>query len=501
LRGPRVAALQGPHVAALQGPHVAALRVPHVAALRGARVAALLGAGVAAALLGGCAVGPDYRRPVTAPTTAYKEVGSWKPSEPADGLGRGPWWKIFDDATLDGLEADIDVSNQNVKAAVAAYDQARALVDQAKAGFWPTLSASLARTRGSAEGFEGAHTANATTATVSANWSLDIWGQIRRTVESDRDSAQSSGAALAAARLSAQADLATDYFELRAQDQLLNLLDDTVKAQQASLKITQSRYHYGVAAKADVVSAEAQLLTSQAQEINARVQRGILEHAIAVLMGKAPAEFSLAPAPIRADVPVVPPGLPSELLQRRPDVAEAERKVAAANAGIGVATAAYFPSLTLTASDEYSGGPIGSLFRVPNRIWSVGPTLADTLIDFGARRAEVAQARAAYAANVAMYRQTVLAGLQQVEDEIVTLKVLEEQAVVEDEAVKVSKEAELLTLNQYKAGTVPYSSVITAQTTTLSSEQNALTVLSDRLQASVALVEALGGGWNSAELD
>jgi NodT family efflux transporter outer membrane factor (OMF) lipoprotein len=464
--------------------------------------AALLAPCVAAALLGGCAVGPDYRRPATAPTTAYKELGTWKPSEPADGLGRGPWWKIFDDATLDGLEAQVDVSNQNVKAAVAAYDQARALVDQAKAGFWPTLSASLARSRGSAEGFTGAVTTNTTTAGLSADWTLDVWGQIRRTVESDRDSAQSSGAALASARLSAQAALATDYFELRAQDQLLRLLDDTVKAQQASLKITESRYHYGVAAKADVVSAEAQLLTSQAQQINAKVQRGLLEHAVAVLIGKPPAEFSLAPAPIRSDVPVVPPGLPSELLQRRPDVAQAERKVAAANAQIGVATAAYFPSLTLSASDEYSGGgSLHSLFSVPNRLWSVGPTLADTLIDFGARRAEVAQARAAYEANVATYRQTVLAGLQQVEDEIVTLKVLEEQALVEDEAVKVSKEAELLTLNQYKAGTVPYSSVIAAQTTTLSSEQNALTVLSDRLQASVALVEALGGGWNSSELD
>jgi NodT family efflux transporter outer membrane factor (OMF) lipoprotein len=478
------------------------------------RAAAALGA---TALLGGCAVGPDYRLPATPVTTQYEELGAWKPGEPADGLGRGAWWHIFDDDTLDGLEVQIEVSNQNVKAALAAYDQARALVDQAKAGFWPTVSASLSRTRSSASaivatdttnGTRGSTTnrvvtttTNGTTAGVSANWSLDVWGQIRRTVESDRASAQASGAALAAARLSAQADLATDYFELRAQDQLLQLLDDTVKAQQASLKITQSRYHYGVAAKADVVSAEAQLLTSQAQQINAKVQRGILEHAIAVLVGKPPSEFALAPAPIRSDVPVVPPGLPSELLERRPDIAEAERKVAAANAQIGVATAAYFPSLTLSGSDAYDGGPLSTLFRVPNRVWSFGPTLTDTLIDFGARRAEVAQARDAYESSVASYRQTVLVGLQQVEDEIVTLKVLEEQSAVEEEAVKVSKQAEALTLNQYKAGTVPYSSVIAAQTTTLSSEQNALSVLSDRLQASVALVEALGGGWSSASLN
>jgi outer membrane protein TolC len=297
---------------------------------------------------------------------------------------------------------------------------------------------------------------------------LDIWGQTRRTLESDVASAQSSAAALALTRLTAQSELATDYFELRAQDQLQRLLDGTVVAQEKSLKITESRYHYGVAAKADVVSAQAQLLSSQAQQVNAQIQRGILEHAIAALIGQQPAAFSLKPTPMRTDVPTVPPGLPSTLLERRPD--------------------------------EYTGSPLSKLFTVPNRIWSVGPSLVGTLFDAGLRHAEVAQARAAYEASVDSYRQTVLSGLQQVEDQLVTLRVLEKQAVIEEEAVKASREAEVLTLNQYKAGTVPYSSVITAQTTTLSSEQTALTVLSDRLQASVALIEALGGGWNTSQL-
>jgi len=335
---------------------------------------------------------------------------------------------------------------------------------------------------------------------LSANWAIDIWGQIRRTVESDKAAAQSSAAALAAARLSAQATLATDYFELRAQDQLQKLLDDTVAAEQRSLEITQSRYRFGVAAKADVVTAEAQLLSSQAQQINARVQRALLEHAIAVLVGQQPAELSVTPASMRSDVPTVPAGVPSTLLERRPDVAEAERKMAAANAQIGVAKAAYFPSLTLSGSDQYASSAWAHLISLPNRTWSLGPSLAETLFDAGARGAQVRQARAAYAADVASYRQTVLAGLEQVEDEIATLRVLQEQAVVEESAVKAAREAEALTLNQYKAGTVPYSSVISAQTTRLSAEETALTVLSSRLQASVALIEALGGGWSADQL-
>jgi NodT family efflux transporter outer membrane factor (OMF) lipoprotein len=460
-----------------------------------------------------CAVGPDYKRPAFDAAPSFKEQDDWKPSEPSDAINRGQWWGIYHDEVLDQLEAKIDISNQNVKAAVAAYDQAQALVRQAQAGYWPTVGASATRVRSGSRGGTSAATTNGVTTVtnsastvtinsvgVSANWILDIWGQIRRTVESDRASAQASAAALAAAQLSAQATLATDYFELRAQDQLQRLLDDTVVADQQSLKITESRYRFGVAAKADVVSAQTQLLSSQAQQINAKIQRAILEHAIAVLIGQQPAQFSLSAEAMRADVPTVPAGVPSTLLERRPDVAEAERKVAAANAQIGVATAAYFPSLTLSGSDQYTSGKLSKLISLPNRAWSLGPSLAETLIDGGLRRAQVAQARAAYEASVANYRQTVLSGFEQVEDEIATLRILEEQAVIEESAVKAAREAELLTLNQYKAGTVPYSSVISAQTTRLSAEETALTVLSSRLQASVALIEALGGGWSSSNL-
>jgi len=457
-----------------------------------------------------CAVGPNYHRPKVDAAPDFKEAGDWKPSEPNDALSRGPWWEIYGDDALSQLEVRIDISNQNVKAAAAAFDQSRALVAQARAGFWPTVAASVSRLRGAA----GAPTATGAglpvsssgrshitdSAGVSANWDLDIWGKIRRTTESERASAQSSAAALAAARLSAQAELAIDYFELRAQDQLQKLLDDTVEAETLSLKIAESRYRFGVAARADVVNAQAQLLSSQAQQVNAKIQRGILEHAIAVLIGQQPAAFSLSPSSLRTGVPTVPPGIPSTLLERRPDIAEAERKVAAANAQIGVATAAYFPDLTLSGSDDYTGSSMSHLIRASNRVWSIGPALAETLFDGGLRRAQVAQARAAYEGTVDSYRQTVLAGFQQVEDELVTLRVLEQQAVIEEAAVAAAQEAEKLTLNQYKAGTVPYSSVITAQTARLSAEQTALTVLSNRLQASVVLIEAVGGGWNASQL-
>ena len=450
------------------------------------------------ALLASCAVGPDYQRPKFDTAENYKEQSDWKATEPNDAMSRGPWWNIFKDDQLAALEAKIQISNENVKAAAAAVDQARALVAQARAGFWPTIAAGVGAQRGAA-GTAPAH--NTVDASLSGNWTLDIWGQIRRTVESDRASAQASVAALAAATLSAQGELATDYFELRAQDELQRLLDDIVVAEQLSLKIAESRYKYGVAAKADVVSAETQLLNSQAQQLNAKIQRGILEHAVAVLIGEQPASLSLTPTAMRNDVPTVPAGVPSSLLERRPDVAEAERKMAASNAQIGVATSAFFPSLILSGSDQYTNGTFSRLLSASNRVWAVGPQLAQTIFDGGLRRAEVAQARAAYEANIATYRQTVLSGFEQVEDQIVTLRVLEQQAVVEDAAVAAAKEAEKLTLNQYKAGTVPYSSVITAQTTRLASEETALSVLSSRLQASVALIEALGGGWTDAQLN
>src|SRR5580692_2172991 len=389
------------------------------------RVAPGVCVAAASALAAACAVGPDYHRPQFDTASSYKESGDWQPSEPSDALSRGPWWKMFNDDELDQLEAQINITNQNVKAAEAAFEQSRALVSQARAGFWPTIAATFSAQRGQAgvpaatnnglglpiSSLSGPRTTYQ--AGASGNWDLDIWGQIRRTVESNVASAQASSAALAAARLSAQAELATDYFELRAQDQLQRLLDDTVVAETQSLKITESRYKFGVAARADVVSAETQLLASQAQQVNARIQRGILEHAIAVLMGQQPSTFSLPRSAMRTDVPTVPPGVPSTLLERRPDVAAAERKMAAANAQIGVATAAYFPSLTLSGSDQYSSTSFSRLIRNSNRVWAVGPQLAETLFDGGLVRAQVRGARAAYDGTVDAYRQTVLSRFKQ----------------------------------------------------------------------------------------
>jgi NodT family efflux transporter outer membrane factor (OMF) lipoprotein len=459
--------------------------------VRGALVAASF------ALLTACAVGPNYKRPAFDATAAYKEQDGWKPSEPNDALDRGPWWEIFHDEVLSALEAQLNISNENVKAAAAAVEESRALVREAQAGFWPSVTASADRTR-TVTG--KANPVTLTTAGVSANWDIDLWGQIRRSTESSRASLQVSEAALASARLAAQAELATDYFLLRAQDQLQVILNDIVAAEQQSLQITENRYRVGVAAKADVVNAQTQLLSSQAQQVNAPLQRAILEHAIAVLVGQQPADFSVAPTSLRTDVPTVPAGLPSALLERRPDVAQAERTVAAANAQIGVAISAFFPSLTITGSDDYRGNTISHLIRTANRVWAIGPSVALSVFDAGLRRAQVAHARAAYEVSVDNYRQTVLASLQQVEDDIATLRVLEQRGVIEDAAVKAAREAETLTLNQYKAGTVPYSSVITAQTTRLNSEENALNVLSGRLQASVAIIQALGGGWNASTL-
>jgi NodT family efflux transporter outer membrane factor (OMF) lipoprotein len=458
------------------------------------------------ALVTACAVGPNYHRPAAETGASFKELGDWKPSEPADTLDRGPWWQIFKDPVLEQLEQQIEVSNQTLKAAVDTYRQAQALVDQSKAGFWPTITGTASHTRQQGSSLQVQPAGQSTLSSVysagaSASWELDVWGQVRRTVESNASAAQSSAAAVANTRLLEQATLASDYFQLRAQDELKRILDQTVEDEQKSLKITQNQYAVGVAAKADVVTAQTQLLASQAQQINAGILRATLEHAIAVLVGQVPSAFSIAAEPtLPTEVPTVPVGLPSTLLERRPDVAEAERKMQSENALIGVAVSAYFPSLTLDGSASYQSSALSHLISASNRVWSIGPELAVSLFDGGLRRAETAQARAAYEVSVDNYRQTVLTAFQQVEDDLATLRILEQQAVVEDETVKMAKEAERLVLNQYKAGTVPYSSVITAQNTTFSAEQTALTVLQTRLTTSISMIEALGGGWSTQQL-
>lgn len=459
-------------------------------------------------LLAGCEVGPDYERPPAATPVAYKEIGDWKPSAPSDLLNRGPWWSIYADPLLDQLEQQVDVSNQNLKAAEAAYREARAIVAETRAGLFPTLSVDASAQRSgqgagsstSSSTFSRGRTQNQFNATASASWELDVWGRIRRAVESDVASAQASAADLAAARLSAQSLLATNYLQLRVADELKRLLDDSAAAFLRALQITENRYQGGIAARSDVASARAQYESTRAQAINVGVQRAALEHAVAVLIGKPPAELTIAAAKFTAVVPTMPPGLPSTLLERRPDIAGAERRVAAANAQIGVAIAAYYPTLTLSASYGVVSSAIDTLFRASNGVWAVGPQLAETVFDAGLRSAQVAAARALYDQDVANYRQTVLTAFQQVEDELAALRILEQQAAVQDAAVAAAQEAERLIFNQYTAGTVAYTNVITAQTVALSSEQNALTILQNRLVASVTLLQALGGGWDTAQL-
>ena len=449
------------------------------------------------ASLAACEVGPDYKRPAAEAPPAYKESQGWKIGEPQQAGSDKAWWSIYNDAPLDELEKQIDISNQNLKSSEAAYRQAVALVGEARANFFPTLTlgASVLRAQ------QQSHVQTLYAGSVGASWEIDIWGRIRREVESTSANAQASAADLAAARLSAQAALATDYFDLRVEDELKRLLDATVVAFAHSLQITQNKYDAGVAAETDVASARTQLESTRAQAINVGVLRSQLEHAIAVLTGKPPADFTLAPAPVVvADVPVTPPGLPSGLLERRPDIAAAERQMAAANAQIGVAVAAYYPTISLSGSYGLASTALSALFSPESVVWAVGPQLAATLYEGGLRSAQVEAARATYDQTVALYRQTVLTAFQQVEDQLAALRILEQQAVVQDDAVEAAAEAERLTLNQYEAGTVDYTSVITAQANALSNRQTALGILQSRITASVALVTALGGGWDVSQL-
>ena len=455
--------------------------------------------------LAGCAVGPDYLRPDAAVSDAYKEATGWKVAEPQDESNRGNWWEIFGDPQLSALIESIDISNQNVRLAEAQFRQAQALAAQSRAALFPTLDANASITRSrSPTGLVGGTTAgriiNNRSVGLSSSWELDLWGGLRRALESSAAGAQASAADLAAARLSAQAELASDYFQLRVLDAQKQLLDDTATAFDKSLELTRNRYAAGVAAKVDVVQAETQLKSTQAQAIDTGVQRAQLEHAIAILIGKPPSEFSLAPAPLAVTMPRVPLGLPSELLERRPDVAAAERRAAAANARIGVARAAYFPSLTLSGNTGFRSAAATDLFAASSRFWSIGPVLAQSIFDAGLRRAQTEQAIAAYDATVAEYRQAVLAGFQDVEDNLAALRILEEEAEVQEDAVRAARESVLLTTNQYKAGIVSYINVVTVQTTQLNNERTAVGILGRRLVAAVTLVKALGGGWSTAEI-
>lgn len=461
-----------------------------------------------AALLAACAVGPDYQRPPVETPAAFKEIDGWKPIEPKPPAAGAPVWSVYGDKALDDLIRQVDVSNQNLKASEAAYRQAVAIVGENRASFFPTLNIDGSAVR------SGTH-AGATAASRStdlrvtnqfavsgqAAWVPDIWGQVRRQVEGATATAQADAAQIAAARLSAQATLAEDYFALRILDEQKRLFDDTVAAYLRQLHITENKYRAGNAGRSDLEQARAQYENARSQDVALGVARAQNEHAIAVLIGKPPAAFALTPAPLDFHVPVVPVGLPSALLERNPTVASAERQMAAANAQIGVAVAGYFPTITLGASYGFTSSALDTLIRTASSAWSFGLTsLSAPIFNGFLTHYQVEAARAAYDQTVATYRQTVLTAFQGVEDNIAALRILQDQAEIQGRAARAAAEAERLILNQYKAGTVDYTSVVTAQATSLSDQQTSLTIMQSRLNASVLLIENLGGNWSNADL-
>jgi NodT family efflux transporter outer membrane factor (OMF) lipoprotein len=465
--------------------------------------------------LEGCTVGPKYARPSTPMTPAYKEEvpasyqrsEQWKPANPGDQASRGKWWEIFDDAELNQLEEQVATSNQSLKVYEARFRQARAAIRFNRAAQFPTIStspsASYAKSSDFSQSFpskiQEASTGNFVLS-FDLSYELDLWGRVRRSVAAAREEAQATAADYETAKLCLEAELALDYFELRSADAQKQLLDDTVKAYTDNLQLTLNRFKGGVAPKADVAQAQTQLDTTRVQDTDVTVQRAQFEHAIAILIGKPPADFSLADAPLNYQPPSIPIGLPSELLQRRPDIAAAERRVAEANQQIGIARAAYFPTVTLGGTAGFAGTQGSNWFTWPSAFWAVGPGLVQTLFDAGRRRATSESARANYDATVATYRQTSLTAFQEVEDNVAALRILENETQQQQQAVASSKDSLQLFTNRYKGGVDTYLQVITAQTTELANERNAIDIQRRRLDASVLLIKALGGGWTVSNL-
>ncbi|WP_244814822.1 efflux transporter outer membrane subunit [Caballeronia sp. Lep1P3] len=475
------------------------------------RLSAIAIAAACALSVAGCAVGPNYQRPSTPVPAAYKEAPEgWKVAQPADQFDRGDWWTIYADTRLNDLETRLNASNQSIAQYAAAYRQARALVGEARASYFPTIGASASASRaGSGASSRTTTTAFTNRSTVSndfnvaldATWEPDLWGSIGRTVNAQKAGQQGAAADLANARLSAQATLAQDYFQLRSLDAQQKLLDETVAAYQQSLKLTQNQYAQGIVARSDVIQAQTQLQSAQATAIDNGVARAQYEHAIAVLIGEPASTFSIPAIPLDATPPTVPAAMPSAILERRPDVASAERKAAAANEQIGIEIAAYFPSLTLSAQGGFESSVLSQLLRAPSRFWTLGPDLAATLFDGGLRAARTEAARAVYDQSVATYRQTVLTAFQDVEDNLASQRILEQEIVVQQQAVESAQQALAIINNQYKAGTVAFINVLTAQTTAFTAQQKLANIAGQRMVSSVGLVKALGGGWDAAQMD
>jgi NodT family efflux transporter outer membrane factor (OMF) lipoprotein len=456
-----------------------------------------LSTGLALLVLAGCAVGPDYKRPATDAPATFKETGDWKAAEPAEQQPRGKWWEVYGDPVLNGLEDRVEVSSNTLYIAEAQYRQAQAAATIANAALFPAISADGSADRSKTPARSGfpASLSNTFAAGLSASWEFDVWGRVRRSAEVGRADAEASAADLESVRLSLHATLAQTYFSLRVADTSQRLYERIVADYERSLKMTQNRYTQGVDTRADVAAAETQLKTAQAQAIDLSLQRAQLEHAIAILLGQAPASFSLPPADLTVQPPAPPALLPSQQLERRPDIAGAERRLAAASAGIGLAKAGYFPVISLSGSAGYQGSQLEHLFSAPNEIWSLGASALMPIFDAGKTRAGVAQARAVYDASLGTYRQTVLTAFQEVEDNLAAVNLLRHEAAVQGEAVTAARQSATITLNQYKAGTVSYLDVVTAQSAQLNAEQNAVNLLGRQLNASVYLFKAAGGDW------
>lgn len=457
---------------------------------------------VAAALLAlqvsGCAVGPDYQRPATQDVSRFKEAEGWVPAAPADALERGPWWSLFGDPVLDQLAARVEVSNQSVAAAVGAYAQARALVREQRASLFPSVTLDGKSNRSDSGGNSGSVNNNYQLS-IGGNWEPDVWGRLGRAVDGATAGAQASAADLASATLSAQGELAVNYFSLRQLDAQKALLASTLTGYQRALEITQNRYTAGISAKTDVLQAQTQLANAQADDAGLQRQRAQLEHAIAVLVGQAPGNFSLSAAAWNPMVPEVPVGVPSTLLQRRPDIAAAERRVAVANEQIGIAKSAYYPSLSLSASYGLGASRVADLFSASNSVWSVGLSAAQALFNAGATDARVEGSEAAHAQAVARYRQTVLAAFQGVEDQLAATRVLLTQQELRRQASTAADQVEQQVLNRYRSGQVSYTEVITAQATALSARRALVQAMADRQTTAVALIQSLGGGWQAGQ--
>ncbi|NLP61080.1 efflux transporter outer membrane subunit [Paraburkholderia sacchari] len=475
------------------------------------RLALLCAAAALSFQLSGCAVGPDYHKPAAAVPESYKEAPEgWKTAQPADTADRGPWWLIYDDAQLNGLMDQLNANNQTVAQYAAAYRQARALVGEARAAYFPVVSASFSGSRArsparvsnanSSSFAGGGSISNNVNLGLDATWEPDLWGKVSRTVSAQEAGQQGAAADLANARLSAQATLAQTYFTLRSLDAQQKLLDDTVAAYQKSLQLTQNKYAQGVAGRADVIQAQTQLQSAQAAAIDNGVARAQDEHAIAVLVGQPASAFSIPASPLTATPPALPVTMPSALLERRPDIASAERKAAAANEQIGVAISAFFPTLTLSASGGFESSVLSQLLSMPSRFWTLGPSLAATVFDAGLRRAQTEAARAAYDQQVAAYRQTVLAAFQNVEDNLASQRILAQEIAVQQQAVESALHALRIVTNEYKAGTTDYQNVLSSQTTAFTAQQKLASIAGQRMVSSVGLVKALGGGWDVSQM-